>query len=91
MASKQARTAVDMAMRESGKKPKKPKKQPKQAQQQRKLTDGPRGGYRHAAVAGRGEQPLATFKPMLPKGTSGQPTRECPRGCPLTSPRASER
>ena len=98
MASKQARTAVDMAMRESGKKPKKPKKQPKQAQQQRKLTDGPRGGYRlsyaaNAAAAGTGEQPLAVFESMLPKGTSGQPKRECPRAAnpsPLPS-RASER
>ena len=101
MASKKARAAVELARRESGQhnpgrgKPKKPKQQ---AAQQRKLTDGPRGGYRlsyaaNAAAAGTGEQPLAVFESMLPKGTSGQPKRECPRAAnpsPLPS-RASER
>ena len=97
MASKKARAAVELARRESGQhnpgrgKPKKPK----QAAQQRKLTDGPRGGYRlsHAAAECRGQQPLAVFESMLPKGTSGQPKRECPRAAnpsPLPS-RASER
>ena len=102
MASKKARAAVELARRESGQhnpgrgKPKKPKKQ---AAQQRKLTDGPRGGYRGgyrgnlAATTGRGEHPLAVFESMLPKGTFGQPKRECPRAAnpsPLPS-RASER
>ena len=97
MASKKARAAVELARRESGQhnpgrgKPKKPK----QAAQQRKLTDGPRGGYRGgyrgnlAAATGRGEQPLAVFESMLPKGTFGQPKREWPRAA--NPSRASER